>query len=260
MTRPDALFLSVAAQFNHAQLSELQKWLTTRIIAQRAQGFGPLGTARFVGLDEDLRQSVGRMLRLADLGVAGVSVKRHSTMPDARSGTRAVVKGEVDDELFELLAEHRAADGTPVYFDMLTDESEGTLRFFELLSPLMDTLGKGGLLAVDELDQSLHPLLVRKLVSLFHDPEANAARAQLLFNTHDTTLLDPKLFRRDQIWFTEKDRAGKTRLYSLLEYSPRKEEALQRGYLQGRYGAIPFLGELRFPNAGRAAREQAAER
>ena len=103
------------------------------------------------------------------------------------------------------------------------------------------------MLAVDELDESLHPLLVRKIVSFFHDPEINPHHAQLFFNTHDATLLDPKLFRRDQIWFVEKDEAGKSRLYSLLDYSPRKDEALQRGYLQGRYAAIPFLDNLRFP-------------
>jgi uncharacterized protein len=246
MTRPDALFLSVAAQFNHAQLSDLQKWLTTQIRSQRAQGFGPLGTAEILESSSSFQSAVGRLLQGADLGILGVDVRRHPKRPDAQSGVKNVIRTGKEDEHIEVITKHRGADGSLVSFDLLDDESEGTVRFFELIRPITATLGSGGLLAVDELDQSLHPLLVRRLVSLFHNPTTNPLRAQLVFNTHDTTLLDPKLFRRDQVWFTEKDKAGKTHLYSLLEYSPRKEEALQRGYLLGRYGAIPFIGELNF--------------
>jgi AAA15 family ATPase/GTPase len=247
MTRPDALFLSVAAKLNHPQLSEIQKWLDSRIIANRSQGFGPLGTARALESEPRMKALVHGMLRSADLGIAGATVRRHEKIPDARSGAKFVVAASQKEEFFEILTEHRGADGNPVYFDMLDDESEGTMRFFELVRPLADTLSRGGLLAIDELDQSLHPLLVRRLLTLFHDPVVNPHRAQLFFNTHDTTLLDPKLFRRDQVWFVEKDQGGKTRLYSLLQYSPRKEEALQRGYLQGRYGAVPFIGDFRYP-------------
>lgn len=247
MTRPDALFLSVAAQFNHPQLSDIQKWLLSRLTSQRAGAFGPLGTARAVETDSAVRDAVGHLLRGADLGILGVDVRRHVKVPDAQSGTKTVIQAGAEGELIEVVTTHRGADGSTVQFDLLDDESEGTVRFFELILPITTALGRGGLLAVDELDQSLHPLLVRRLVTLFHSPTTNPHRAQLVFNTHDTTLLDPRLFRRDQVWFTEKDTAGRTCLYSLLEYSPRKEEALQRGYLQGRYGAVPFIGELSFP-------------
>ncbi len=87
----------------------------------------------------------------------------------------------------------------------------------------------------------MHPHLVRELLRLFQNPEDLGAEAQLIFTTHDTTLLDPELFRRDQIWFTEKDKGGSTRLYSMLDYKPRKGEAMQKGYLSGRYGAIPII-------------------
>ena len=96
---------------------------------------------------------------------------------------------------------------------------------------------------MDEIDASLHPNLVRYLVHLFHTSRTNIRNAQLIFNTHDTTLLDSDLFRRDQIWFVEKDNSGASHLYPLLDYSPRKDEALARGYLRGRYGAIPFLSD-----------------
>lgn len=97
---------------------------------------------------------------------------------------------------------------------------------------------------IDELDTSLHTLLVRELVRLFHKPEVNANGAQLIFSTHDTSLLDdPDLFRRDQIWFVEKDRDQASHLVALVEFSPRKNEALERGYLMGRYGGIPLIDQ-----------------
>ena len=85
--------------------------------------------------------------------------------------------------------------------------------------------------------------MLRALVTIFHDPKLNPHHAQLIFNTHDITLLDSLIFRRDQIWLIEKDRSGASHLYSLLEFSPRKDEALAKGYLQGRYGAVPFVRE-----------------
>ena len=99
-------------------------------------------------------------------------------------------------------------------------------------------------LVVDELDASLHPFLLRMLVELMFLPKMDERSGQLIFNTHDTTLMDPTLLRRDQIWFVEKDERGASRLSSLLEYSPRKDEALQRGYLAGRYGALPLLSRF----------------
>jgi len=101
---------------------------------------------------------------------------------------------------------------------------------------------------IDELERSLHPLLASRLVQLFNDPTTNPKHAQLLFSTHDTNLLGTTLgepvLRRDQVWLTEKDPQGATVLYPLTDYKPRKAENLERGYLQGRYGAIPFLGDL----------------
>ncbi|HMY18028.1 MAG TPA: AAA family ATPase [Polyangium sp.] len=249
MTRSDALFLSTAAQFNHPQLSEIHQWLIHNVTAQRSHGFGPLRTIQLLeNGSKEGASTVNELMRGADLGIMGLKVHRHTKMPDVASGTKMVVRTNKEDEIWEVLTEHRCLDGSSVMFDLLDDESEGTGRFFELIEPLAHTLAVGGLLAIDELDQSLHPLLVRKIISLFHDPTINKKGAQLVFNTHDATLLDPKLFRRDQIWFMEKDNASKTRLYSLLDYSPRKDEALQRGYLLGRYGGIPFLGGFHFPS------------
>ena len=128
----------------------------------------------------------------------------------------------------------------------ISDESGGTQKLFAFAGPLLDILAKGRILLVDELDTSLHPLMVRFLISLIHNPEVNRSNAQLVFTTHDTSVLDTEIFRRDQVWFAEKNAENATRLYPLTEFSPRKGEAIERGYLNGRYGALPFIGEFKF--------------
>jgi AAA15 family ATPase/GTPase len=110
---------------------------------------------------------------------------------------------------------------------------------------ILPVLNAGAVLCVDELDTSLHPHLALETIRMFQDPVRNPKHAQLLFNTHDTVLLGnlaggPHL-RRDQVWFVEKDGEGATHLYPLTDFKPRKDENLERGYLQGRYGAIPFV-------------------
>jgi AAA15 family ATPase/GTPase len=108
----------------------------------------------------------------------------------------------------------------------------------------LDILQRGRVLVVDELDRSLHPLLVQKILELFNNPKVNTKGAQLIFSTHDVSLLDGNKLRRDQIWFTEKDKDQVSHLFPLLDFSPRKGEALEKGYLGGRYGGIPILGTM----------------
>jgi len=125
----------------------------------------------------------------------------------------------------------------------LEHESAGTQRFFSRIGPWIRTMRRGGILIVDELDASLHPLLTRRLVEMMQDPSINTQGAQLIFTTHNVMLLDLALLRRDQIWFTEKNPGtAATDLFSLWEFSPRKNENIRKGYLQSRFGAIPFLG------------------
>nr|AYM53879.1 hypothetical protein [Kofleria flava] len=128
------------------------------------------------------------------------------------------------------------------------EESRGTQTLFRMAPSIVTALQSGSMLVIDELEASLHPLLALQVVRHFNDPRANPRNAQLLFTTHDTNLLGTELgepaLPRDQIWLTEKDEEGATDLYPLTDYKPRKAENLERGYLQGRYGAIPFLGPL----------------
>ncbi|MEO0840828.1 MAG: AAA family ATPase [Cyanobacteria bacterium J06643_5] len=129
-----------------------------------------------------------------------------------------------------------------VEFEM-EEESDGTQRLFELAGFWLDVLHKGQTLIVDELGRSLHPILTKSLIKMFSNPEINQNNAQIIFTIHDTTLLDTQIFRQDQIWFTEKEKSA-TKLYSLLEFMTRDDESLQKGYLLGRYGAVPFINGL----------------
>ena len=114
-------------------------------------------------------------------------------------------------------------------------------------APILNTLKEGKILIIDELDASLHPMLTKSLIELFHDEEINTKNAQLIFATHDTNLLTPSIFRRDQVWLTEKDKYGATDIYSLAQFKDvRAKENFEKNYIQGKYGAIPYLGKFEF--------------
>ncbi len=126
-------------------------------------------------------------------------------------------------------------------------ESEGTKKLIEIAGPIFDAIISGKVLVVDELDAKLHPFLTRKILGLFMDKEINKQGAQLIFATHDTNLLNLQYLRRDQIWFTEKDATDSTELYSLVEFRDdngnkvRNDRNIEKDYINGRYGAIPFM-------------------
>ena len=132
-------------------------------------------------------------------------------------------------------------------FDLDKHESAGTQKIFALTGPLLQTLYEGTILVVDELDARLHPLLTQQLVQLFNSNQTNPNHAQLIFATHDTNLLKNLVLRRDQIWFTEKNRFEATNLFSLVEYKVRNDASFEANYLEGRYGAIPYLGNIAEP-------------
>jgi len=134
-----------------------------------------------------------------------------------------------------------------VIFELDKEESQGTKKFFAISAPIIDTLQNGKILIIDELDTSLHPILTQHLIKLFNDETINTKNAQLIFATHDTNLLKPYLFRRDQIWLAEKNQYSSTNLYSLAEFKGvRAKEDFEKRYIQGKYGAIPYLGKFEF--------------
>jgi len=134
-----------------------------------------------------------------------------------------------------------------VIFELDREESKGTRKFFKMSAPILSTLRDGKILIIDELDASLHPMLTKHLINLFHDKNINTKSAQLIFATHDTNLLTSSMFRRDQIWLTEKDKFGATDIYSLAQFkNVRKNDDFEKHYIQGKYGAIPYLGKFEF--------------
>ena len=245
-TRSNALFLSVAVQLNSGALRPVFDWFANRLVIFNEQS--PLSAQLSMQMlkQEAQRKAICEFLRAADISIADIEVATKQAMVhtinfDLATGKREETAGEqaVDEVKFHHVTEHGKA-----VFDLM-DESSGTRNLLLLTGPILDILNKGLTLVVDELDTSLHTLLVQALVRLFHQPEVNTGGAQLIFTTHDTSLLDAYgLFRRDQVWFVEKRPDQSSSLYPLLDFSPRKNEALERGYLQGRYGALPFLRNL----------------
>ena len=158
----------------------------------------------------------------------------------------ATALGAAPDAMFGTVEfRHRTASGAGAFLPREA-ESAGTLSFLRAAMTATSSLAAGHVLAIDELDTSLHPLLARSIVGLFQSPKTNPKGAQLLFTTHDTNLLDRRTLRRDQVWFTEKDGSGATCVYPLTDIKTRKTDNIQRGYLQGRFGAIPFIGDQDF--------------
>lgn len=232
LLRPNALFLSTAASANHPLLLPIYAWFARNLRLAEVGGreFRQALTTQL--LDDDTRRGqVLSLLRAADLGITGA--KKHQTDQVMKESLRLA---------------HRAAAGD-VGLDA-QDESLGTLVWFDLVGPVVEALADGSVLLADDLDASLHPALVAELIRLFQDAGSNPRRAQLVFNSRDVTILGDstcgRLIGRDQAWFTEKRADGSTHLYRLSDLNPRKEEAVGRRYLAGRYGAVPILSRQEF--------------
>jgi AAA15 family ATPase/GTPase len=250
-TRSNALFLSTAIQLNNDQLKPVFNWFSTKLAIILPATIINLQSTIDRCASENEKKRIMAFMNAADISIANINLEKqlfNASMvppvifPELRD---KMIKDLSGKELTAVKFFHNTEAGT-VSLD-LADESQGTQKLFVFSGPWLDVLSNGKVLVIDELNTSLHPLLVRHLVSLFHDSKTNRRNAQLIITTHDTSLLDPDIYRRDQVWFTEKDDHGATKLYSLVEFKPRKNEAFERGYLKGRYGALPFIGDFAFP-------------
>jgi AAA15 family ATPase/GTPase len=254
--------MAVVGAFDHTHLSEPSHWLA-RNLGIRG-GFGGLPyypprlahrrapwTASLYHTNERFRSWVSAILRHADLGVARVEVevsevKIQSMGVQSLGGTVEQVR-EITENRYDPYFVHTGEEGFTARFP-LDEESQGTKRLFSLLAPFYEVLEAGEVVVLDELGSSLHPALAREIIRMFHDPRLNPKGAQLILATHDSSLLGGQLFRRDQVWFTEKSTGGATDLYSLNDIKDvRAEDPIEKGYLRGRYGAIPFFGKFDFP-------------
>jgi len=242
LTRPNSLFLSAAAQNNHEMLTPVHNWFSEQLLVDEDRRRGALAVRVSQRCrDPEYRDAVYSLLKAADLGISGLELVEDDPAASElikRAGALFALLGSGDVTDIRLL--HRAGSGADVALPF-AEESAGTRTLFALAGGVVETLAQGGTLVIDELDRSLHPHLAMHLVRMFNDPASNPEGAQLVFNTHDTNLLDADILRRDQVWFTEKGDDGATRLFPLTDFRARKTENLERGYLQGRYGAVPAI-------------------
>lgn len=248
-TRGNALFLSTAVQLNSEQLQPVFDWFKSTLRVSNVGGWGPSFSA--LQCESSHKREIMDFLRAADLNIDDVLVEakpfdREELPDDMPESLREVIAGDLEGKkVINIRTVRKGADGESVVFDF-EEESDGTQQLFSFAGPWLDSLANGYVLFIDELHDSLHPHLVQFLVQLFHDPETNPKSAQLIFTTHETSILNQEVFRRDQIWFCEKNNSQATELFPLTDFSPRKgRENLEAAYLSGRYGALPFVRSLK---------------
>jgi uncharacterized protein len=262
-TRDNALFLSVSAQFNVSKSEAILNWLTYCFFLVSGLDDGNLlhDQAKYI-FRSDIYDKASELIKNMDLDILGIGIEKFAL--DANKKKPEHVPSDLWQEIQQdiLEGENRARGTNPMphhirtihrkfnsngvqvsaeIFSLTTEESEGTQKVFALVSLMVDVLEHGKVLIIDEFDARLHPLMSRSIVELFNSNETNPHNAQLIIMTHDTNLLSNKIFRRDQIWFTEKDRYGATALYSLAEYKVRNDASFGSDYIKGKYGAIPYI-------------------
>lgn len=245
-TRANALFLSTAVQLNSEQLKPVFNWFKKTLRPANVRGWRPSFTVSLCDKDST-KVKVLDFLKAADFDIHDIQIDKEKFDPDiipegmTHSVREKIIKELKDKDVIEIKTIHKTKSGNLVPLDF-DDESDGTRKFFSFAGPWIDCLSKGYVLVIDELHDNLHPVMVKYLVKLFHNKKTNPNNAQLIFTTHETSILSQDIFRRDQIWFCEKDEQQSTSLFPLTDFSPRKDrENIEQGYLSGRYGALPFI-------------------
>ena len=248
-TRSNALFLSTAVRLNSEQLQPVFDWFTNKLKITSVNGWDPSFTMSKC-LDEKYKKSILRFLKTADMDIEDIEIEVGEFDPSNLPDDMPIeLKEKIAQDLKgkELIKRakfyHLDNYGKKVALDF-DDESDGTRKLFSFIGPWIDSLENGNVLLIDELHDNFHPLMVKFLIEMFHNKDMNKSDAQLIFTTHETSVLNQDTFRRDQIWFCEKQNRA-TKLYPLTDFSPRKGvEDLEKGYLSGRYGALPFFQNI----------------
>nr|WP_286084466.1 ATP-binding protein [Bacteroides intestinalis] len=236
-TPSNRLFVSLVAQLNGKLSQSILDWFSSIEYISGMDGKEYAGkTLEMLFLNQQGAPEIKQLFTETNLGFNELDIELEDSVA-------MKMKAESVHNLYD-------ADGTMVgvrTFSTDKMESEGTKKMIEIAGPLVDAILSGKILVVDELDAKLHPFLTRKIIGLFMDREINRNGAQLIFATHDTNLLNLQYLRRDQIWFTEKDKTDSTELYSLVEFRDdagnkvRNDRNIEKDYINGRYGAIPFM-------------------
>jgi uncharacterized protein len=259
-TRDNALFLAVVDQFNGRTAKQIMQWFNNFITISGLSHEGYKSVTFGLLEDKKTQPLLLDFYKKLDLGFDDLSISKKpfdarelpKDMPE--SLVKQLITDLEDSVRIDIKTIHKKYDASNnakgiVEFDMRSQESSGTNKLFNISGPVFDVLNEGGVLVVDELDASLHPLLTLAVTKLFNSKEFNRNNAQLIFATHDTNLLYYGNYRRDQIYFVEKNKYGASQMYSLVEYKEegktiRKDRSFEKDYIEGRYGAIPFIGNL----------------
>lgn len=248
-TRNNALFLSTAIQLNSEQLKPVYNWFKQKLRIANVRGWSPSFTVSLCD-EKTTKEKVLAFLKTADFDIHDIKIEEEKFDPERLSeeiptAVREEIINEFKDKnILDVKTIHKTINNKLVELEF-DEESDGTQKFFSFAGPWLDTLENGYVLVIDELHDNLHPKLVKYLIDLFHNSKTNPNNAQLIFTTHETSILNQGVFRRDQIWFCDKDDEQATKLYPLTDFSPRKEkENLELGYLSGRYGALPFIKDI----------------
>ncbi len=247
-TKPTALFLSTAVQLNSTQLQSIYDWLISNTLFIDADGISPQVSLNFYNKDKD--KKIINFLKAADFAIEDMEVKEENfSQKHLPEGTPEPIAAFIASKMegkkhFSATTIHKTDKGKPVNMD-LDMESDGTQRMLALFAPFSIIIKAGAILVVDELNQRLHPYLMRYLIELFNNPKTNPNNAQLIFTSHAVSLLKNDIFRRDQIWFCERGKDQSSTLFPLSDFKPRKEhEDFEGYYMGGRYGALPFIGDF----------------
>jgi len=256
LTKKNTLFLSLAAQFNNSLAVEIVSWFShLGVVSGLNVEFLIEITLEYLSDRQDLIDDVTKLIKKLDLSIDNLEIESRkissdSLLQDLPDVVRNIIShssGEIKSATIKTYHPKYDSTGKMIeleIFDMDKHESDGTKKILALSAPILDTLQRGEVLVIDELDARLHPSMTRSIIELFNSQKTNPKNAQLIFTTHDINLLSHKFLRRDQIWFTEKNHQGATDLYSLVEFADINNNTFEKDYIQGRYGAIPFIGDL----------------
>ncbi|MFA6761225.1 MAG: ATP-binding protein [Sulfuricurvum sp.] len=259
-TSLQALFLVVTAQFNNQISKKIYDWFDKALVFSNlnAQALVPY---TFEKLKEPkYKEKITNLIKSLDFGISDI-VSKEISFEDIQKNIPAgfrdleLLPKEIKDRVkvegitkIDVIHAIYKDDEFIKYEDFELDfESDGTQKLLMISAPIVDSLLEGNVIFIDELDNSLHTDLVRAIVMLYNNKNINTKNAQLIFSTHDTNLLDQELFRRDQIWFAQKDIYGKSELYSLVEFGKgklRDDLVLEKNYISGKFGAKPNIGNI----------------
>ena len=247
-TKDGALFLSVAGQLKSEQLQPVYDWFDENLRVLLSGELLPAFSKSMLG-DAAFHDRIEDFLKSCDIDFSSLGTREKAVDETRLELVRKMAPKESVDEIIEHLIMSESVEvlwgktsitGESVWFAH-DEESRGTQKLFGFAGPILDTLDSGYVMVVDELNNSMHPLMARRIIGMINDPVMNRSNAQMLVVTHETAMLDLDLLRRDQIWFVEKNNSA-TEVYPLSDFKPRKDASLERGYLQGRYGAVPYFG------------------